>query len=839
MLEAVRWEDPVAVIRHGCSPPRPLHVLLLLLCLLLPAAGRADASALASQGCRADQLKQATVTALAEFKHRGNAYSMLMSTMDIGVPATWAHASDLLLDEHSPLYREALRCLVGKPALERDAFLDYEWRFKPVAVKADGQWVRVRYVASTWVQSSSSAVGPWELTVENEDWHIELTPAIALKAADWERVEVNLSGPGALTATPPPAFGEGGSKLSWRHVRPGRYPAVTFRPPAVQRWNYITTSVEPRWVAWETWGTWSASAAFWYVASGALLLVAARRLRRSLAGKTLPDESRALRLLRWWSVLLIFLGLLVNLGDNLYRLVAKHTTWDYSPTLSVFSLAFLGLALCFLGSRSTRLRVSVSAIVLAILVWYVVAEVYEVALLPSADLALSTPGLTVAALVCTLLMSVCWLGVFAATQRILLIRETRIPTRVMVPAAVVAAMGTVLWSYLAFQRSWDRVSWLGDPDWPEFQGQWDGALDGWWWRFPGLVVEPLLAIVSILAPLAVLGVLRVCRVEQYDKTAFTPAPAEKFLLLVLFAITLAPPTYYYGLSAYAFSLLLSLGTAWGVLALGSSVSVLERPFADNAPLGMTISRTERADILRLARRFRELQARLSHLGTADADRVERESLEAQIDRLDQSLPAGVRPVDLPFACGPMATWWGNARRGAVVASLFGLPATGLLYWTNVVKGNSWAVYAEESAGFPGIMVTLLFWQIAWLVAGFFLGALWRDLPGRHGPTKALFVTLAFAVPAAADFLVAQLVGDALPEVIGAIAAFGSVMTCTGLVMDLQTFQNERRYWATNAGMVAYIYQMRFASVAFFVAQLLALATLWKTLSEVTPSSPTR
>ncbi|MEU7298551.1 DUF6185 family protein [Streptomyces exfoliatus] len=829
------------MISHGCYAPRPLPVLLLLLCLVLPVMGRADAAERASPGCRADQLKKAKVTALAEFEHRGNDYSVLKSTMDVSVPATWARASELLLDTHSPVYRSALACLVGKPALVQDYSLDSEWRFTPVAVKADGQWVKVHYEASTWVQSSFSAVGPWELTVGTEHWRIELKPSPALQSANWESVQVNLGGQGALTAMPPPAFGEGGTNLSWRHKKPDQYPAVTFRPPAVQQWNFVTTSLEPPWGAWETWGVWSASGAFWYVASGALLLVAARRLRRSLAGETMPAQSTALRFLRWWSILLIFLGLLVYLGDNLYRLLGRLMAWefDYSSMLSVFSLAFLGLALCLLGSRSKRLRASVSVLVLGILGWYVVSEVFEFSLLPTSDVLLSAPGWTVAALAICALLSVCWLGVIAAGQRILLIRETRIPPRVMVPAAITVAMVTVLWGYLAFERYWDRISWLADLGQPAFQVLWEEELDNWWWSFPEYVLDPMLGLVGILAPLAVLGVLRVCRVEQYEKSAFTPAPAEKFLLVVLFAITLAPLGDYYGLSAYALTLLLCMCAAWGVLALGSSVSVLERPFADNVPLGMTISQTERADVLRLARRFRELQARLSHLGTANpAERAERESLEAEIDRLDQSLPAGVRPVDLPFACGPLTTWWGNARRGAVIASLVGLPATGLLYWTSVVKGDSWTVHAEDPAGFLWIMFVILFWQIAWLVAGFFLGALWRDLPGRHGPTKALFVALAFAVPAVADFLVAQALGESVPYLIGEIAAFASVMTCTGLVMDLQTFQNERRYWATNAGMVAYIYQMRFASVAFFVAQLIALATLWKTLSEVASTSPT-
>ncbi|PKV82912.1 DUF6185 family protein [Streptomyces sp. TLI_146] len=101
--------------------------------------GRADAAEDASTDCRADQLKRAEVTALAGFKHRGDDFSMVTSTVDISVPAAWTHASDLLLDAHSPAYRSALACLVGKPPQDQGDFRDDEWRFKPVTVKADGQ----------------------------------------------------------------------------------------------------------------------------------------------------------------------------------------------------------------------------------------------------------------------------------------------------------------------------------------------------------------------------------------------------------------------------------------------------------------------------------------------------------------------------------------------------------------------------------------------------------------------------------------------------------------------------------------------------------------------------
>ncbi|NXY98985.1 hypothetical protein HYE82_32315 [Streptomyces sp. BR123] len=810
--------------------------MLLLVCLILSATGTVGAAEAEPTDCRADQLKKAKVTALAEIKHQGSDYSKLTSTLDVGVPAEWAHASDLLLDTHSPDYRSALRCLVDKPLRDPNDFRDNEWRFKPVTAKADGKWVKVHYQAVNWVQYEQLVTfGPWTLTVEKDGWRLALRPSPTLEGATWESVHVSLGGLGALTASPPPRFGEGGTKLSWMHKQPAEHLTVTFRPPAVQQWSFITTSTDDTWQAWETWGSFSASGAFWYVAAGALLLLAGRRLRRSLIGKPKPQESKALNVMRWWAILLMLLGLLIYLGDNLYRLLARLMDWkgNYEPTVAVFTLAFLGLVLCLFGGVSKHYRVGVCVLIVSLTGWYFVAEVLDFTLLPTADQTLSPLGYWTGAMACVALTAVCWLGLIAGGQRVLLMGETRLSAWVMVCAAVAAAMMTVLWGYLAFKRDWERVSWLADPRWHDYEASWESSFDEWWWNFPANALEPMLFFVSILAPLVVLGVLRVCRVEQYEKEAFTPGSAEKFLLVVLFAVTLAPYTLFYGFSGYALTLLLCLGAAWGVLAVGSSTSVLEKSVADSAPLGRVISRTERADVLRLARRFRELQARLHHLGTVDpAERsAVQESIEVEIDRLDQSLPQGVRPADLPFACGPMPTWWGNACRGAVNAGLVGLPVTGLVYWISAVKDESWVLNTLDPAGLLWITQEILLWQVAWIVGGFFLGALWRDLPGRHGPTKAIFVALAFAVPAAADFVIAQALGGYVPWAVGSIAAFGSVMTCTGLVMDLQTFQDERRYWPTHASFVAYVYRMRFASVAFFLAQLLALATIWKTFTE--------
>ncbi|MFK0254868.1 DUF6185 family protein [Streptomyces sp. NPDC090445] len=129
--------------------------MLLLVCLILSATGTAGAAEAGSADCRADQLKKAKVTALAEFKHRGDDYSKLTSTLDVSVPAEWVRASDLLLDTHSPDYRSALRCLVGKPLSDPDDFRDDEYRFKPVTPSP---------CCCAWVRPG--ACSPWALPLQ-------------------------------------------------------------------------------------------------------------------------------------------------------------------------------------------------------------------------------------------------------------------------------------------------------------------------------------------------------------------------------------------------------------------------------------------------------------------------------------------------------------------------------------------------------------------------------------------------------------------------------------------------------------------------------------------------
>jgi hypothetical protein len=173
----------------------------------------------------------------------------------------------------------------------------------------------------------------------------------------------------------------------------------------------------------------------------------------------------------------------------------------------------------------------------------------------------------------------------------------------------------------------------------------------------------------------------------------------------------------------------------------------------------------------------------------------------------------------------------------MIACVVGLPGTGLMYWRDMVSGDAWAAIIVYPSGFVTIVLNILAWHVTWVGAAFFMGALWRSLPGRHGPTKGFHMAIVFSVPVCAHWMLGELTGQNVRETIAVIATFTSVMTFTGLVMDAQTFMSERRYWPSRASLIMYIYQMRFASLAFVVAQLVTLATVWASLQQGGSSGP--
>ncbi|MFD7836241.1 DUF6185 family protein [Streptomyces sp. NPDC059761] len=823
----------------------PVLVLVLYAALAVSGTARAAESRRAVNTCTPDRLKGTKVKTTVEFAHRGSDVSSVSSVTDITVPTEWEQAPHLLLDTHAAEYRDALRCLLGKGASAEETesdetdsnFYDYEWRFRPLSVRRDGNRISIHYEAVAWVQDLSAfQVGLWTLTPDKNEWAIKLKRPPSFSNAMLEEVHVRLGGPGAMSVWPPTTVGKGHSDLTW--MNPDDGPQVVFRPPAAQQWTAIAQS---HGTGWEALGTNSASGAFAYFATGALSLIAGHRLRRDLGRRPLPVEEEAFTGLRYWALILMLIGLLVFMSDDLYNFLNSRFVWkyDYGPTVSLFSMLLIGVVLCFFGKLRRFLLVAVCALAASLLSLYLAAELSDVALVSTSDVTVSHVGARLVVMASAVPIFVCCLGFISSGQRLLLLHGRGLPQWVMVCVAAGMSGLTVLWAFLAFGRSWERRTWLTNfapsvLDWNRLN-----LYDWWWYWFATNTLSVVGDIVGQLAPLALVGVLRVCRAEQYDNDSFTPNAAERSFMVIFFAVIVVPNyAYYFGFSGYVTTLVLGIFAAWALLALGQSRSVLEQPAAGDAPLGKMISRTDRSELLRMAHRYRELQARLHRHGAgASTERSEQEAVEQEIDRLDQCLPDGVRPIDLPFAFGPMATWWGNACRCALIACFIGLPATGLMYWLDVVRGDSWSLTVEDIGGFLRVVLEILYWQIIWVAGGFFLGALWRDLPGRNGPMKALSVAAAFAVPIGVHEIIAQMIGQGLQNTVPAIAAFASVMTFSGLVMDVQTFKSERRYRSSNASLLVYIYQMRIASVAFLLAQLVALATIWQSFTKGGPPAP--
>ncbi|MFD8077955.1 DUF6185 family protein [Streptomyces sp. NPDC059718] len=126
--------------------------------------------------------------------------------------------------------------------------------------------------------------------------------------------------------------------------------------------------------------------------------------------------------------------------------------------------------------------------------------------------------------------------------------------------------------------------------------------------------------------------------------------------------------------------------------------------------------------------------------------------------------------------------------------------------------------------FFSVAFTIAYWLIMWVGAGFILGALCRVLPGRRGPVKAIPLTLAYALPVGLNASLSWLTQESTANLSPSVLAMLLVLTVTGIVMEVDTFRGERRYWQSRVGLLLSIYQMRYLSlqVAYLAAQVIAM-----------------
>ncbi|MCC2274012.1 DUF6185 family protein [Streptomyces sp. ET3-23] len=819
---------------------------------------RADSATASS--CRAEQLASARTQAELRIINHGHAVVEASGTMNIRVPAAWPYANDLLLKEDSDAYRHAMGCLLRgpQPGLRRD-----EWRPHSPRVTEEASWVAVRYDTLFWFkQPGTSAVGPWTIDVRTGKWTMALAPSPALMSSHWDHVEIDLDGLDASGVSPRPSTA-GNGRLVWTGLGPltgaGHMVTVQVAPPWQRAWTAKIGKFTAPWLVAS-----AAGETTWWLGTSAVIVLAALRARRQPAGDGITEqEKNSSTSLLQWGLLKATMGISILL---LYRAVlyvateaggTQHWLGDAArwQTLIGFLVGW-GLVASARPPRSVLVMCSLVAVAGGL-----AAAVPSLFGLPSSFTPLK--NLSAADIAVLTLMSAAllwlWLTGLLLWARSLaraggLLRLSAAPwrpSRIGAWTAVVALLFTG-WATWADERHWQRISWLTDRSAAGYRPQYLVSLGQDLVSFSAQV--PTWCYSSLAWVLTGVGIVALLRARELgrDVPCASPGRLDCLLLAVFFAIVVAWRQGSYAGSQVLASLWLALDIValYGLLAVGQRRSVLTQHFEgyEGAPaLGETITETARHDLIARARRYRELVGLLRGLEQGHGEGgLSRHALEKELSGLHRwrpaagaagavrpSLPGSITVVDVALSWGPHAKWWDNSRRAALLAAAFGVPGSLLFVWLTYSPEHQWMRTGQYYFGAPEVVWTFVSWELTWAGAGLVLGALWRLLPGRRGPSRALSLVIAYALliglGSVGNLITDQEVGTA----IFGIFVMLLVLTFTGLAMDADTFRSERRFWPNRVGLLLSVYQMRSfsAQIAYVLVQLVAVLTVLRYFTE--------
>ncbi|MGA4844180.1 DUF6185 family protein [Streptomyces sp. G45] len=727
------------------------------------------------------------------------------------------------------------------------------------------RWLKVRLTAHTWVdQRGAVPVGPWTVWVGEGRWDVRLTPPGPLAQARWREITVDPGRPGARSATPRPTTTTDGGALAWRPARAhGAPPVEVGVEPA---WPRALSALDdsPPYAVYDAVGglLWTIAVvlALWYA-----LIVLPRH--------GVPDrvEQRAVTNLRNWSVTLLAVALTVQ-GRDVYlgAVGAYEDTPDWAQRAAHAPYAWLASvvagALLLLFARPPRAAAVLGA---ALAVGGAVPALAPGLVGLDAERFVRPPGpgpVTVGAVwgaaVCSLALPL--LGGALAVRRVLvdggLWRPRRPRPRLRALLAGVGAVVAVLGGCyaMAAERDWNRASWLSphiDPTgwrtdssgactWEWGYGAWHRAelrsgllwftdTAQWWW----------FGMLWVLSGLAVLAVLRArgTRTARAVLARRGPKGVDRVLVLLLFPVMAAMDIGVYAASGAVawWWFFLSLFALWGTLRLTGHRAVPARPLSvSGEPLAATLSASHRARLLARSRRHRELHAALRGTAQAqsDEDVAARRGAETRLRRLHRwrastgradRLPRDVSVVDAALALGPCDTWWENGARAARFTQPLALPFSAGLVWGSHLRGEALTGTLHDRLGLPDVVTQFALWQVGYAAAGFLLGALWQELPGRRGPAKAIALAAAYALPIGLFALGNWSLGEEQTSLaLGAVSML-LIMTLTGFRMDLETFRGELAPGRGLLSLLPAVYQTRYLSIQFawVLAQAAAMATI--------------
>ncbi|MEU4615245.1 DUF6185 family protein [Streptomyces umbrinus] len=840
---------------------------------LLP-AGHGGKPGAGDDPCAVGDLKDTVVKAELHLDHDSRTFTKLSSKLTLEVPLSWPRAPELLLGEESDRYRRAMRCL-ARGTIEGLWTRWEEWRpSEPTVVPfVDGPGhagprenrLKVVIAAHGWVEQRGELhVGPWSVHVGKGNWLIRLDEPDTLTHAQWEQITVDPGRTGAASATPAPTSGKGEDALVWQLTNTCGLPNLAVHVVPAWPRSFSAQDDNPPFSAFD-----EAGPLLWILVVVGVLWRAVVLLPRRRAPE--PIEQKAVTNLWNWSGTLLVVAVLVqgyHLRLGWIGVFEDAKEWReqalHAPSAWLTSAAAGAVLLLF--ARPAR-SVKVIGTMLSLIVVVLSLWLGEAGLDPKEFIqpATTSMGRTVAAV---WVITGCSFGLFllggvAAVQRLavdggLTSRGHAQPGIWLLSGSVLTALAVLGICYAAAaERDWNRVAWLSpriDPGAVGY-GPWHRAeLRGNLLWFTHNAQVWWFAMLWIPSGVAVLAVLRgrSVRTERATVARRSPHGADRLLLLSLFPIMVAMNLGEYTASA-------ALVWVWffvyffvlaGTLRLFAGRAVAAQPLERSGEaLGTVLTASHRPRLLDRSRRYRELHGQLRRLdqGQPDEGSAQRWVVESRLRRLHRwrsstgqdRLPQGVSVVDVALALGPCRSWWDNGVKAALLTQPVSLPFSTLLVWETMLRGDSLTSTLHYRLGLPDVLTQLLLWQIGYASAGFLLGALWHELPGRRGPAKAFPLAVAYTVPIGLFALGNWGLGEEQTALAFSAAAMLLILTVTGIMMDLETFRGEQHFWRSRLGLLQSVYQMRYVSIqlAWLLAQAAAIVTIWQFFADDGASSP--
>ncbi|WP_241253623.1 DUF6185 family protein [Streptomyces sp. W1SF4] len=830
--------------------------------MLMGGGGAARAHGAVADPCDRERLKARNVSASIDFDYHDRIYAQVTSNLTVSVSADqWPPALFLASSERSDEYQTVMRCLLRD---DHDQARNREWRYREPRVTVRGDVVTVDYEATAWIeQNRGFHLGPWIIGVDaaGTEWTVRLVPPRALDHSKWGQVEVKLNGLDAHDIAPKVASADS-DRLVWIDPPKPIRVQVFLDPPWQRSFN-----------VGERWGSlgW-AGVASWWVFTWALIVLAVHHAAREEPSPLSGPRGRSVlaRVVVLWVALSAAVAVALHLAMTYPAML--RTSWSSVVTIALgLVLVLVAQPWCHIGpfpaarqpgadrspggeggERRQVCVVTVTASITALFCLLLVVGLRSSRagtpqLVGYALLSLATLWLWLAAMAA-------WAWRFAREGELVPRSWNaawgRAPARCtavagsLLAVAVVALFASNWWTR---ERQWRRAYWLVDPSGTEraqarLRFMREFAYIGLAWVY---AYAWLLAGIALVALLHLRVKARRARSDDVQRgISLGPAGVDLFLTVVIFALTVGLRQVEFAGSNALFGLwiLMMIASLHALVAVGRRASVLGRTGEQFCTRRLG-SRRRRNQLLAKAHEFRNLHHQIYSLDRGRGEGgMKREELEAKLDGLHQWLfdgwgkghpPAQISVLDAALSWGPGQDWWDNARHAARLAFCFGLPASAALVWMAYLRDAHIRMSTFQSPnGLMEIAAKFGAWQVAWAGAGLVLGALWRLLPGRRSPVRALSLTAAYAIPICVGALIAQITDTELGYVFLHVALMLLVLTLTSIWMDMATFSEERKFWPSSVGLLLSVYQMRGLStqIAYLAAQLAVVVGVWRSLA---------